>query len=98
MPIMESVAVAKCGKVSSWVKFVLDSIANCISFLTTFLFILHRLGILMCLLEEPVSHNKCYIDHICVSSEFRGKGVGKVLMERADYEARKNGCKVREQF
>ncbi|XP_077977411.1 uncharacterized protein LOC144432971 [Glandiceps talaboti] len=34
----------------------------------------------------------CYIDHICVDANFRGKGIGKVLMERAEYEARIMGC------
>ncbi|XP_078001463.1 uncharacterized protein LOC144453964 [Glandiceps talaboti] len=36
--------------------------------------------------------NECYIDHICVDEKFRGKGIGKVLMERAEYEAIMMGC------
>lgn len=37
---------------------------------------------------------KCYVDHICVTDQARGKGVGKILLERAEYEARKRDCKV----
>ena len=46
------------------------------------------------LLSEDVPAGSCYVDHICVDSKFRGKGVGKVLLEKADAEARLKGCKV----
>ncbi|KAK3098333.1 hypothetical protein FSP39_018523 [Pinctada imbricata] len=36
---------------------------------------------------------KCYVDHICVDEHFRGKGIGKVLLELGDEEARNNGCR-----
>lgn len=41
-----------------------------------------------------VSHGTCYIDYIGVTDHARGKGVGKILMERAEYEARLRKCKV----
>merc|ERR1711976_771876 len=45
-----------------------------------------------CVTDESVPRKACYIDHIAVDERFRGKGVGKVLMQRADYEAKRNGC------
>ena len=48
-----------------------------------------------CVVEgDSVPKRECYIDHICVDSAFRGKGIGKSLMETADNEARKRGCTV----
>ena len=44
--------------------------------------------------ESSIPKGTAYIDHICVDSSFRGKGVGTVLLERADYEARLRGCYV----
>lgn len=37
---------------------------------------------------------KCYLDHICVDAKFRGKGIGKVLLDMAEIDAKKRGCKV----
>ena len=45
--------------------------------------------------DNDVPAGTCYIDHICVDGNYRGKGIGKVLMERADYEAKAKGCRVR---
>ena len=45
-------------------------------------------------LNENVARGKCYLDHIAVDEGFRGKGIGKVLMEKAEYEARMRGCSV----
>ena len=36
----------------------------------------------------------CYVDHIVVEEEFRGKGVGKVLLETAENAAREKKCDV----
>ena len=44
---------------------------------------------------EVDKFQKCYLDHICVSETARGKGVGKILMQRAEYEARLRNCTVR---
>ena len=44
---------------------------------------------------NSVPPETCYIDQICVDSQFRGKGIGKVLMDRADYEAKARQCRVR---
>lgn len=41
---------------------------------------------------ESVHKKHCYIDHICVDSAYRGKGIGKSLMVAADNEARRRGC------
>lgn len=45
-------------------------------------------------LNENVARGKCYLDHIAVDEGFRGKGIGKVLMEKAEYEARMRGCSM----
>lgn len=37
---------------------------------------------------------KCYLDPICVDAKFRGKGIGKVLLDMAEIDAKKRGCKV----
>ena len=55
---------------------------------------LWKLSIVADVDEDEVDDGKCYLDHICVDEKFRGKGIGKVLMETADNEARKHGCKV----
>lgn len=51
-----------------------------------------------CMLSEKVDRGKCYVDHICVHEDARGKGVGKLLMERAEYEGRARNCRVRHYF
>nr|XP_022293887.1 uncharacterized protein LOC111104311 [Crassostrea virginica]XP_022293888.1 uncharacterized protein LOC111104311 [Crassostrea virginica]XP_022293889.1 uncharacterized protein LOC111104311 [Crassostrea virginica] len=51
----------------------------------------------LCLLEvgthADIPEGKAYVDHISVSSKFRGKGVGKILLDTADADAKKRGCK-----
>ena len=47
-----------------------------------------------CNTDESVKSGVCYVDHIAVDSSFRGKGVGKILLDVADAEARKRGCRV----
>ncbi|XP_072044642.1 uncharacterized protein [Amphiura filiformis] len=42
--------------------------------------------------DEDVKKGKCYVDHICVDDRARGRGVGKLLLDRADYEARQRQC------
>lgn len=37
---------------------------------------------------------KCYLSHICVNESARGKGIGNLLLERAEYEARARNCSV----
>uniref|UniRef100_A0A8W8JDV4 N-acetyltransferase domain-containing protein n=1 Tax=Magallana gigas TaxID=29159 RepID=A0A8W8JDV4_MAGGI len=44
--------------------------------------------------SSEVPAGKCYVDHICVDSRFRGKGIGKVLLDMAEVDAKKRGCKV----
>ncbi|ELT94863.1 hypothetical protein CAPTEDRAFT_205365 [Capitella teleta] len=51
-----------------------------------------RLAALGIMTNETVPRGSCYVDHICVSSEFRGKGIGKLLLEKADNEALAHGC------
>ena len=52
----------------------------------------------LCLLEvgthADIPDGKAYVDHISVSSKFRGKGVGKILLDTADADAKKRGCKA----
>ena len=38
---------------------------------------------------------QCYVEHIGVDGQFRGKGIGKALLTRVEEEARSLGCKVR---
>ena len=44
------------------------------------------------------SPGKCCLDQLLVDEKFRGKGIGKALMEVADNEAKKHGCKVKSIF
>lgn len=45
--------------------------------------------------STEVPAGKCYVDHITVDSRFRGKGIGKILLDMAEIDAKKRGCKVR---
>ncbi|XP_078618530.1 uncharacterized protein LOC144886053 isoform X3 [Branchiostoma floridae x Branchiostoma japonicum] len=45
------------------------------------------------LMNTNIGPTQCYVDTVGVDAEFRGKGIGKALMERADVEARQRGCK-----
>ena len=45
-----------------------------------------------------VNGTQCYVEHIGVDGQFRGKGIGKALLTRVDEEARSLGCKVRISF
>ncbi|XP_062612856.1 uncharacterized protein LOC134274599 isoform X1 [Saccostrea cucullata] len=42
---------------------------------------------------EKAPPGKCYLDAIGVDAKFRGKGVGKVMLDAADADARRKGCK-----
>ncbi|CAH1233470.1 Hypp753 [Branchiostoma lanceolatum] len=44
--------------------------------------------------SESVPMGECYVDHIGVDASFRGRGIGKMLMDRADCEARQRGCRT----
>ncbi|CAH1233468.1 Hypp752 [Branchiostoma lanceolatum] len=42
--------------------------------------------------NDNIPVGQCYLDHIGVDASFRGKGIGKVMLDRADHEAREHGC------
>ena len=45
--------------------------------------------------EKNVPVGYCYIECICVDGKFRGKGIGKVLMDVVETDAKRNhNCKV----
>ena len=46
------------------------------------------------MLDEKVPLGRCYVDRIAVEEDFRGKGIGKVLLEQAEKEARSRHCDV----
>ena len=55
------------------------------------------LSSLMCFglaMDESVPRGKCLLDCIAVEDGYRGKGIGKILMERSEYEARSRKCSV----
>ena len=45
-------------------------------------------------MSESVPARKCYLEVLCVESTQRGLGIGKLLMERTEYEARARNCRV----
>ena len=45
-------------------------------------------------LGESIPRGKCYLECIAVEDGYRGKGIGKILMERSEYEARSRKCSV----
>ncbi|XP_013421120.1 uncharacterized protein LOC106181324 [Lingula anatina] len=47
----------------------------------------------MALAEKKSDPSKGYVETICVESKYRGKGIGKVLLDRAEYEAKAMGCR-----
>ena len=47
----------------------------------------------LCMASNPPK-DACYVKCIAVDEKFRGRGVGQVFLQRADYEAKKQGCKV----
>lgn len=49
----------------------------------------------LALTADHAKPGQCYLSHIGVHDSARGKGVGKILMDRADYEAKARNCKVR---
>lgn len=44
--------------------------------------------------DESVAAGSAYVEMICVDSDYRGKGIGKVLLDKAEAEARRNNCSV----
>ncbi|XP_052067768.1 uncharacterized protein LOC127707270 [Mytilus californianus] len=48
----------------------------------------------MATVEKNVPVGYCYIEAICVDDKFRGKGIGKVLMDVVETDARKQNCKT----
>ncbi|XP_048767663.2 uncharacterized protein LOC125674541 isoform X2 [Ostrea edulis] len=42
--------------------------------------------------EFEIPLGKGYIDHIGVDARFRGKGIGKVLLDMAEIDAKRKGC------
>jgi len=47
----------------------------------------------MCM-DENVPNGRCYLEYVSVDATVRGKGVGAVLLARAEWEARRRNCKV----
>jgi len=45
-------------------------------------------------MDEKVPNGRCYLDYVSVDATVRGKGVGAVLLARAEWEARRRNCKV----
>ncbi|XP_061169437.1 uncharacterized protein LOC133178746 [Saccostrea echinata] len=43
---------------------------------------------------EDIPRGKCYVDHIGVDARFRGRGIGKVLLDMAEIDAKRRGCKA----
>lgn len=43
---------------------------------------------------KVTNDNMCYVDHMGVEPSARGKGVGNLLLKRADYEARLRNCTI----
>lgn len=43
-----------------------------------------RAFLVFMILEGKIDENDCYVEHIAVSPDFRGKGIGKLLMKRAE--------------
>ncbi|XP_062618062.1 mycothiol acetyltransferase-like [Saccostrea cucullata] len=44
--------------------------------------------------DEGTPQGKCYVDHIAVDARFRGRGIGKVLLEMAEIDAKRRGCRA----
>ncbi|XP_052059841.1 uncharacterized protein LOC127700424 [Mytilus californianus] len=44
--------------------------------------------------EKNVPVGNCYIEAICVEDKFRGKGIGKVLMDVVETDAKNHNCKA----
>ncbi|CAH1247852.1 Hypp8031 [Branchiostoma lanceolatum] len=42
--------------------------------------------------NSDVHAGDCYVDRICVDEEYRGKGIGKAMLDRAESVAREHGC------
>ena len=45
-------------------------------------------------MAEDVSAGACYLAVLAVDSTFRGRGIGKVLLDFVDEQARLKGCSV----
>ncbi|CAH1798845.1 unnamed protein product [Owenia fusiformis] len=46
-----------------------------------------------CLVSEAHTESQeCYVECVCVHEAYRGKGIGTLLLERAEYEAKAKGC------
>ena len=57
-------------------------------------FFLAKRWFFLSFVQTNVPPGMCYVDHIVVEEEFRGKGVGKVLLETAENAAREKKCDV----
>ncbi|XP_066265935.1 uncharacterized protein [Branchiostoma lanceolatum] len=44
-----------------------------------------------CLDNSDMRRGECYIDRICVDAGYRGKGIGKAMLDKAESEAREHG-------
>ena len=48
-----------------------------------------------CALDYAVGHpDECCIESIAVDERFRKMGIGQLLLQRAEYEAKQNDCHV----
>ena len=48
----------------------------------------------MAIQERKIPQGKCNLDAIAVEDGFRGRGIGKALLDGAEQEARSRNCKV----
>ncbi|XP_061169373.1 uncharacterized protein LOC133178668 [Saccostrea echinata] len=44
--------------------------------------------------NETIPPETCHVDHISVEARFRGRGIGKSLLDIAEIDAKRRGCKA----